>query len=407
MKFKKTALLLAVGALASASIAQLTTKDLTTDNTSTSLPDATKDVDNVNAHAVAPTEIVPEIATSSTTGPVGSTLQDAPTNVDAPKVATTSPVVQSAGAQSVALAPANITMPPPPPGAKAFVATESSSSATSTTQAAAALTPASAPASGNVQADKSGVAMSSDILFGFNGAGLTPESKIMLDRILPRLKAMDLEIVLATGHADRIGKGPTNERLSLQRAKAVKEYLVQNGIPANKIQVDGKGSKEPATSLADCETKKGIELRDCLAPDRRVNVVAQGLGAVTTMPSPDASGKATTNSTARIGTKMTFLVMFNGTSVKLTSTDNDLLDEIADAAMEADKVFLRGRSAIGDSEQRKARAIARGWAVRQALVFRGVEKDGIRVFYRTKGLNPTENNERVDVELFPKKNASE
>jgi outer membrane protein OmpA-like peptidoglycan-associated protein len=249
--------------------------------------------------------------------------------------------------------------------------------------------------------DKSGVSLSSDILFAFAGSGLTADSKMLLDRIIPRLKALEIEVILATGHADRIGSDAFNEKLSLSRAVAVRDYLVANGIPADKIKVDARGSSEPVTSQEECQSKKGVLLQNCLSPDRRVNLVAQGFTrSGSSMPTPD--GRAQTETGVR-KEQLKFTVFFRGTSVLLTSADNDLLDEIADAAMEAERVHLRGKTAAaGSPEQKKARAIGRAWSVRQGLVFRGVEAP-IRVFYQTRGLNPKENNERVDVEIFPKK----
>lgn len=368
MKFKKTALIVALGgAIASASIAQWGADagpDLTIENAPTQ--NTNKDVDVSNFVATTTSESTASFS--------------APPPAPAVEVAPAAPAVEAA--------PVMTSLPVAEPVVALPVQTP----------AQVVTTPVVAP-----ELEKAGVALSSDILFGFNGRTLTPESTMILDRIVPRLKAMDLDIVLATGHSDRIGRDDLNMKLSVARAVAVRDYLVKQGIPANKIKTDGKGSTEPVTSPEDCQDKtKKKDLQECLSPDRRVNVVAQGLTNVPKMNAP-VGEKASTSSSVNLS-KATFMVFFKGTSVTLTSGDNDLLDEIADAAIEADKVHLKARSAIGDSEQRKARSIARGWAVRQALVFRGVEKENVRIFYRTKGLKAIAENERVDVELIPKKN---
>ncbi len=372
MKFKKTALIVALGgAIASASIAQWGADagpDLTIENAPTQ--NTNKDVDVSNFVATTTSESTASFS--------------APPPAPAVEVAPAAPVV----APAVEAAPVMTSLPVAEPVVALPVQTP----------AQIVTTPVVAP-----ELEKAGVALSSDILFGFNGRTLTPESTMILDRIVPRLKAMDLDIVLAMGHSDRIGRDDLNMKLSVARAVAVRDYLVKQGIPANKIKTDGKGSTEPVTSPEDCQDKtKKKDLQECLSPDRRVNVVAQGLTNVPKMNAP-VGEKASTSSSVNLS-KATFMVFFKGTSVTLTSGDNDLLDEIADAAIEADKVHLKARSAIGDSEQRKARSIARGWAVRQALVFRGVEKENVRIFYRTKGLKAIAENERVDVELIPKKN---
>lgn len=413
MKFNKTALFLAVSAIASVSVAHLTT-DLTAESPATELVDA-QSRDNVpDPNSVSAVETItpdlPVVATVPAQDAVASTAPTQEAGATEPAV----PVIAEAVTESppVLASTTALNLPPPPPGSQGFVgknhvqkaasAKESTVLSQSFADSAATSTSQSDSAS-TVRADKSGVAMSSDILFGFAGHKINPEARTMLDRIIPKLKAMDLEIILATGHADRIGSDAVNESIGLKRANAVRDYFIKAGISANKVKVDSKGSSESVAM--DCDGKNGRSLRECLAPDRRVNVVAQGFGTAGTMTGP-TNGKASTSSSSRIDSSTTFTVYFEGSSIRLKATDNDLLDEIADAAIEADKVHLRGRSAIGDSEQRKARAIARGWAVRQGLVFRGVEKEDIRIFYRTKGLNSNENNERVDVELVPRKVAS-
>lgn len=275
---------------------------------------------------------------------------------------------------------------------------------TAITSVATAQTDPEPTAPTQTQVERAPVSLSSELFFGFAGSTLTPDSKMLLDRIIPRLKVLDIDVVLATGHADRIGNESINEKLSVSRARAVRDYLIQNGIPADKIKVDGRGSTEPVTSPEECKGKKGLTLQECYAPDRRVNLTAQGYTRSGEMALPD--GKTETTTGLKLDTQMKFVVFFRKDSVVLTSADNDLLDEIADAAMEADKVILRGKTAQpGSSERKKQIAISRAWAVRQALVFRGVDGNGMRVFYNTRGLNPNENNERVDVEVLPKTGA--
>lgn len=425
MKFKKTALFLAVSAIASVSIAHMSA-DLTVEGTNSSevlnqqVPENAMDFSSSTAlETIAPE--VPVVATTPeidapvvATAPEIDSIQKAVADADTavtPIIATVEP--KSDSEITLAENPPALTLekslamslPPPPPGINSIVKKDKAvargpvkDTVVTQTIVDTSITSQSDSAS-TVRADKSGVAMSSDVLFSFSNHKINPAAKAMLDRLVPRLKAMDLEIILATGHADKIGSDAINQKIGLQRASAVRDYLIKSGIAATKIKVESKGSSESVA--VDCDSKKGTLLRDCLAPDRRVNVVAQGFGTAGNMTAP-VDQKASTKSTSQISSATTFTVFFEGASIQLKSTDNDLLDEVADAAMEADKVHLRGRSAIGDSEQRKARAIARGWAVRQGLVFRGVEKEDIRIFYRTKGLNPSENNERVDVELLPK-----
>ena len=55
------------------------------------------------------------------------------------------------------------------------------------------------------------------------------------DSIFGDNAALYLEVIIAVGHADRIGKDAYNQKLSERRAAAVKEYLVSKGIEANRL----------------------------------------------------------------------------------------------------------------------------------------------------------------------------
>jgi OOP family OmpA-OmpF porin len=76
-----------------------------------------------------------------------------------------------------------------------------------------------------------------------------------------------------TGYTDRIGSDAYNQRLSEQRADAVKAYLVQTGgIDATKILADGKGKANPVTKPGECGEKRSPATVACLQPDRRVEI---------------------------------------------------------------------------------------------------------------------------------------
>ena len=57
--------------------------------------------------------------------------------------------------------------------------------------------------------------------------------------------------IRATGHADRSGPDAYNMRLSLRRANAVRTELVRLGIPATRIDILGRGERDPLVSTAD------------------------------------------------------------------------------------------------------------------------------------------------------------
>jgi len=81
--------------------------------------------------------------------------------------------------------------------------------------------------------------------------------------------------LIITGHADRIGSEHYNQALSERRANAVKTYLQQQGIPAQRMSASGKGKSMPdplANTRELCKSLKGERLIVCLQPDRRVTV---------------------------------------------------------------------------------------------------------------------------------------
>ena len=69
--------------------------------------------------------------------------------------------------------------------------------------------------------------------------------------------------VLVVGHTDSTGSQALNERLSLQRAQTVRDYLYSRGVPAARLEVAGRAALEP---VADNATEEGR------AKNRRVEI---------------------------------------------------------------------------------------------------------------------------------------
>lgn len=120
------------------------------------------------------------------------------------------------------------------------------------------------------------IKLSADALFDFDKAVLKPTGKQMLDELASKLGQINLEVILAVGHTDRIGSAAYNQRLSERRAAAVKSYLVQNGIASKAIYTEGKGKTQPVTGDKCNGIKARKALISCLQPDRRVEIEVIG-----------------------------------------------------------------------------------------------------------------------------------
>ena len=122
------------------------------------------------------------------------------------------------------------------------------------------------------------VSYSSEAMFGFDATAVRPEGRTALDSFASELAGTDYSNIVVEGHTDRLGSTEYNEKLSMQRADAVKEYLVRNGrVDPSKISAVAKGESSPVTQPQDCKgNAKNAALIACLQPDRRVEIEVSG-----------------------------------------------------------------------------------------------------------------------------------
>ncbi|TMH76814.1 MAG: OmpA family protein, partial [Betaproteobacteria bacterium] len=80
--------------------------------------------------------------------------------------------------------------------------------------------PPPAPPKAVPKAEK--VTTASTVNFDFDRYVIRPDARSKLDDLVTKLRDVNLEVVIAVGHADRIGSDAYNMKLSVRRADSVK-----------------------------------------------------------------------------------------------------------------------------------------------------------------------------------------
>lgn len=111
------------------------------------------------------------------------------------------------------------------------------------------------------------VSISSDVLFDFDSAELTPTAAAVIADLVARIAAARTP-VLVIGHTDGIGTADHNQTLSERRAAAVAGALRADLGPTPVITTEGHGSREPVAP----ETINGGDNPQGRAQNRRVEI---------------------------------------------------------------------------------------------------------------------------------------
>lgn len=107
----------------------------------------------------------------------------------------------------------------------------------------------------------------SDVLFDTGKYTLKPDTKIALAKVAGILQAYPGLKLQVEGYTDSTGSDELNQKLSENRAGAVKDFLVSQGVSINNITATGYGKADP---VADNATAKGRQ------QNRRVQLVVSG-----------------------------------------------------------------------------------------------------------------------------------
>ena len=107
----------------------------------------------------------------------------------------------------------------------------------------------------------------SDVLFDLNKYTLRPEAREKLAKISGIVMSHPGLKLQVEGHTDSTGTDEYNQKLSEERAESVRNYLVEQGIPADSVTAQGFGESRP---IASNDTAAGRQR------NRRVEMVVSG-----------------------------------------------------------------------------------------------------------------------------------
>lgn len=93
-----------------------------------------------------------------------------------------------------------------------------------------------------------------NIFFETGKAVLTNESRVELRKAVELLRTNKKMVIEVGGHTDNVGKKAANVKLSAARAMAVRQFLIDAGIPGGRVKAKGYGDSAP---IADNGTDEG------------------------------------------------------------------------------------------------------------------------------------------------------
>lgn len=181
--------------------------------------------------------------------------EDLITEAQAAELSCPKPVIEITPAAGPAVVPLPVPAPPPPPA------------------------PAAPPPPPPPPVVKETIVLSASVLFPFDKRSrndLLPTGRAQIDDFVARLGRVYARVdgIELRGHTDRLGKPEYNQRLSQDRADAVKTHLEEKGVTAP-ITAVGLG---PADPVVNCPgNRQTPQLTDCLQPNRRVEITITGV----------------------------------------------------------------------------------------------------------------------------------
>ena len=105
-----------------------------------------------------------------------------------------------------------------------------------------------------------------DVYFDFKSVRLRADAVRLLQDKAALMERTSTWVVLVQGYADRQGPAEFNKRLAQQRADAVRQFLVELGVPENSVKVvtlgqDGALCDEPSKECQQLNRRVHLEIR--------------------------------------------------------------------------------------------------------------------------------------------------
>lgn len=109
---------------------------------------------------------------------------------------------------------------------------------------------------------KSGVArLGADVLFGFNECQLKNSARITMLQLAALIQKNPETYFIIEGHTDTAGTAAYNALLGLQRAAAVRAWLVGNGVPVEHVYIRSCGSSMPLAATTGTREQQALNRR--------------------------------------------------------------------------------------------------------------------------------------------------
>ncbi len=89
------------------------------------------------------------------------------------------------------------------------------------------------------------------VYFDYDKSNLTPQASTLVREAASRALENDIDTVVVAGNTDTSGGSAYNQALSERRARAVRDGLIANGVPADSIRMEAFGETNLAKATAD------------------------------------------------------------------------------------------------------------------------------------------------------------